>query len=180
MSIPAENDEDLQNLDLQGLEMLLPMWKIGNVFQDDPFEDHAHIIVKFPAPKRRLEIEDYSVKHLEFIQAQGDNVTLRREAGPPSSAAAMPAFITEQDHRPVLNGRPHKNSGPSIGLFHPAFNLFQVEMKKLSPDPSTYPTVRELLRISADILLEIKNEIGMGGSILITKQVSPIVNTYIC
>ncbi|KAG6910125.1 hypothetical protein DXG01_012884 [Tephrocybe rancida] len=87
--------------------------------------------------------------------AQERDVEAARQALPPSSAAAMPAFKAEQEKRPVLNGRPHHNYGPPVGLFHPVFNSFQAAMTSsehfYADDAETYATLRSLFRAFADI-----------------------------
>ncbi|KAI5121423.1 hypothetical protein M0805_006186 [Coniferiporia weirii] len=79
--------------------------------------------------KRRLEVEDSDADRPGFDEAQAQDVEIARTAIPPSSAAAIPAFLKEQEKRPVLNGRPCNNYGPPIGLFHPIFDSFQAAMK---------------------------------------------------
>jgi hypothetical protein len=58
--------------------------------------------------------------------------------------------MTEQEKRPVLNGRPDYNSGPPVGLFHPVFNVFQAAMRKpFRGDAKTYSSVKALSRAFA-------------------------------
>ena len=72
----------------------------------------------------------------------------------PSSAAGMPAFLTEQVKRPVLNGRPNHNFGPPIGLFHPVFNSFHAAMRspeRFYADTKMYSSVKRLFETFAAI-----------------------------
>jgi hypothetical protein len=72
----------------------------------------------------------------------------------PSSAAPLPAFLHEQEKRPVLNGRPLYNSGLPVGLFHPVFNSFHAAMRspeRFKADAKTYSLVRALFAAFADL-----------------------------
>ena len=84
---------------------------------------------------------------------QEEDVKIARIALAPSSAAAMPAFLKEQQKRPVLNGRPFHNFGPPIGLFHPIFDSFQAakDDESILIDAETYSSVRKLFEASAHI-----------------------------
>jgi hypothetical protein len=66
----------------------------------------------------------------------------------------MPNFRVEQDKRPVLNGRPSRNFGLPIGLFHDIFNTFEAEWTNQSlpnAGEGLYTTVKHLFKASADI-----------------------------
>jgi hypothetical protein len=77
-----------------------------------------------------------------------------RNAPPPSSAAVIPAFLNEQEKRPILNGRPLRNFGPPIGLFHPVFNSFHAALRdpKLSYEKTkTHSSIRALFEAFSNI-----------------------------
>jgi hypothetical protein len=73
---------------------------------------------------------------------------------PPSSAAVIPVFLKEQVKRPVLNGRPFRNFGPPIGLFHPVFNSFHAALRdpNLSYEKTkTHSSIRALFEAFSNI-----------------------------
>lgn len=115
------------------------------------------LLVTMPMPsgqkRRRSEEEGSSAKRLTFSRDQEEDVEIARIALAPSSAAAMPAFLKEQQKRPVLNGRPCHNFGPPIGLFHPIFDSFQAakDDESIFIDAETYSSVRKLFEASAHI-----------------------------
>ena len=109
--------------------------------------------------------------------AQAEDIKLARSALNPSTAAGIPEFQTQQATRPVLNGRPARNFGPPIGLFHPVFNSFHAAMRSQSPpDSSTYPSIRALFSAFAAIYDKVQDRIAafsqhlhtlIGGTFLI-------------
>ena len=99
---------------------------------------------------------------MHLVAAREHDIDLAQNALAPSSAAILPRFSTKQTEQPVLNGRPFRNYGLPVGLFHPAFNLFQAIMNE-SPKPAdyaTYASTRELFGASADIYKEVERRIS--------------------
>src|SRR5579863_10104607 len=93
----------------------------------------------------------------------------------PPSAAPLPAFRKEQEKRPVLNGRPHYNSGLPVGLFHPVFNSFDAAMRsreRLKADAKTYSSVRALFGAFADIYTSKEKRIAA-----IDKHLAPLLGS---
>ncbi|KAG6882417.1 hypothetical protein C0992_011721, partial [Termitomyces sp. T32_za158] len=82
------------------------------------------------------------------------DVEQARNAPAPSSAAAMPVFLSEQQKRPVLNGRSSNNNGLPIGLFDDVFNSFHSDIQSeehFCPDASVSSLIRELWKAFAKI-----------------------------
>ncbi|KAF5363522.1 hypothetical protein D9756_000153 [Leucocoprinus leucothites] len=131
-------------------------------------EEEETLLVQMPAPnipggtresdpgtkKRGFEAEDIVAKRQRFREAQESDIKAARAALPPSSAAALPAYQNAQEKRPVLNGRPHHNSGLPVGLFHPVFNSFHAAIRSPEPfyaDAKTYSLLRALFKAFAGI-----------------------------
>ncbi len=77
-----------------------------------------------------------------------------RAAPNPSSAATLPAYQEGQNKKPILNGRPQRNYGPPIGLFHPVFNDFHAAMTSSEPvytDAEMCSSIKALFEAFADI-----------------------------
>ena len=83
---------------------------------------------------------EFSLLANRLIIEQERDVETARRALPPSSGAVMPAFLKEQQSRPVLNGRPATNYGPPIGLFHPVFDSFCSAITSTKPLPDNAAT----------------------------------------
>ncbi|KAG6836982.1 hypothetical protein H0H93_016935 [Arthromyces matolae] len=122
--------------------------------------DTDMLLVRLPSngtngtSKRKREGETYTAKKQQrFNEERSRDIENARMAPPPSSAASMPVFRTEQQKRPVLNGRPFENSGPPVGLFHPVFNNFRAMMDEepFYSDAATYSAAMDLVQKSAYI-----------------------------
>ncbi|KAG6884082.1 hypothetical protein C0992_007052 [Termitomyces sp. T32_za158] len=119
--------------------------------------DGREIIGELVRKKKKTDdvlADDLAWNHDRFIQAQERDVEQARNAPAPSSAAAMPAFLGEQQKRPVLNGRSSDNNGLPIGLFHPVFNSFHSDIQseeRFRPDASVSSSIRELWKAFARI-----------------------------
>ncbi|KAG6894623.1 hypothetical protein C0992_005366 [Termitomyces sp. T32_za158] len=133
-----------------------------------PDDEVIHVLVQCPAidkiaelrPVRKkqktfdVSFDDLARDHERFIEAQEHDVELAHTALAPSTAATIPAFVGQQQTRPILIGRPFHNYGFPIGLFHPVFNLFHSAMRSkepIYPDTRIYSTVRELWNAFAGI-----------------------------
>ncbi|KAG6888306.1 hypothetical protein C0992_008871 [Termitomyces sp. T32_za158] len=131
-----------------------------------PDDEVIHVLVQCPAidkiaePLRKkqktddVSFDDPARDHERFIEAQKHDVELACTALAPSTAATIPAFVGEQQTRPILIGRPFHNYGFPIGLFHPVFNLFHSVMRSkepIYPDTRIYSSVRELWNAFAGI-----------------------------
>ncbi|KAG6848911.1 hypothetical protein H0H93_012907 [Arthromyces matolae] len=134
---------------------------LSQICDNNPWpKSKVHVLVQFPyirgnrANRRKHDGEaDTANKRQKFNEERERDVEKARMALAPSSAARMPAFMTEQKKRPVLNGRPLRNHGPPVGLFHPVFNTFRAAMitEPFYSDSRTYLLVMELFNTFAEI-----------------------------
>ncbi|KAF8592728.1 hypothetical protein K439DRAFT_1379042 [Ramaria rubella] len=179
----AFNDKD-------GVQLLHPIDTISHYWKESPEPTCLHLVVRVPPvlvfpnipAKRTAEAqagEKILSKRQKFEEARKHNVELARLAPPPSSAAPLVAFRVEQEKRPVLNGRPSKNFGPPIGLFHPVFDLFQANMTKEDPVAlETYTSVKSLFQASAEMYSEEKYrtaEISKHLKNLVYGTIAPVI-----
>ncbi|KAH9055212.1 hypothetical protein EDB87DRAFT_1580049 [Lactarius vividus] len=89
--------------------------------------------------------------------AQASVVSKAKGAPPPSSIAVFPRFYTEQERRPIWNGRPSTNCGIPIQLYHRAFADFlriaRGDIVDIDLKPEVYSATHSLFHSSAAFYL---------------------------
>jgi hypothetical protein len=87
--------------------------------------------------------------------AQHNVIEQALTAPSPSSAAALPGFIREQEKHPIWNGRPSMNRGIPIQLYHPSFAKFlrvaHEDTGEIELNPEDYSATHSLFHCSAAI-----------------------------
>jgi len=111
---------------------------------------------------RSLYAWTVNVIDLDF-PAQNDVINRALVAPSPSSAAALNGFIHEQEKHPIWNGRPSKNRGIPIQLYHPSFaNFLRVaheDTGEIELKPEDYSATHSLFYRSAAVYKEENNRI---------------------
>ncbi|KIJ57044.1 hypothetical protein M422DRAFT_23158 [Sphaerobolus stellatus SS14] len=113
-------------------------------------ENHIHFIVQVPGYEDK---ERHTKKRPRSPEREDSSITKRQKIFSAvqhnwkTLSTRKMRCLYEQQKRPVLNGRPHYNSGPPVGLFHPVFDEFLNMIKQGEEEPVSpgmYQTVKEL------------------------------------
>jgi hypothetical protein len=128
----------------------------------------AHLVRSIPVPPQhgqQGQLDDLETrKHplalcyfISYIFCVGRTISVRqgRDAPAPSSAAKLPTLKTEQERRPVMNGRPAGNSGLPVHLFNPAFSQFQLALTDptLILTADDYRNAHKYIKLSSDLYI---------------------------
>ncbi|KZP10890.1 hypothetical protein FIBSPDRAFT_838122 [Athelia psychrophila] len=128
---------------------------IKNIFPDAPTQEHLHVIVQLPDTKKRPHSHESRSDGQRLEQRQKLEASARLKSPPPSSSAEVGNFLAIQEHeeKHILNGRPLKNHGFPIELFHPVFDKFRTDANKITLEisPEDYKDVASLCASAADI-----------------------------
>ncbi|KAF8416717.1 hypothetical protein EV426DRAFT_625874 [Tirmania nivea] len=138
----------LQNPGLRDDDILYPTFIVGDVFPENPTEQHIHIIIKVPKQEKEF-IYEHLFKKRKTAGAELHSYFRTFPKAPPSMAGKPTFFLSEiqKDSPKIHCNRPFELSNVPLALLHPIFGQFRDWSKTVKPSPDDNHAVLALTEI---------------------------------